>query len=317
MKRIQNKIAESRWSLPILAPIAIALWGAAGIANYHIWINLLCLLLSTYLMVELNNANALIRIYSRMVSSAFVVMATIAMFQMESYRSAIVILCIVGYYTSIFRTYQEPASPGWSFYAFICIGLASIVWVQTLIFLPFLWLTMAINLRALSFRNFCASIFGLVLPYWIYAAFVVSTGDFTVFINHFTDIATFDKPFNYEALSINQIITASFVILCSIIGTFHFLRQQFNDNLRTRMIYQVFIIINSVALAFLLLQPQHYDALLGILIASTSPLIAHFIALTHTRWTNMLFKLLCLLSLALVVYNLWINLLTFLPAMVI
>lgn len=129
-KRIQNKIAESRWTLSTLTMLALAVWGLAGMGEHRLWINLLCLVLSTYLMVELNNANTLIRIYSRMVSGSFLVLATVCMHQLTSYTSSISILCMAGFYTSLFRSYQDEASPGWVFYAFICWGFASIVWPQ-------------------------------------------------------------------------------------------------------------------------------------------------------------------------------------------
>ena len=51
-KRIQNKIAESRWTLSTLTMLALAVWGLAGMGEHRLWINLLCLVLSTYLMVR-------------------------------------------------------------------------------------------------------------------------------------------------------------------------------------------------------------------------------------------------------------------------
>ena len=109
-KRIQNKIAESRWTLSTLTMLALAVWGLAGMGEHRLWINLLCLVLSTYLMVELNNANTLIRIYSRMVSGSFLVLATVCMHQLTSYTSSISILCMAGFYTSLFRSYQDAAA---------------------------------------------------------------------------------------------------------------------------------------------------------------------------------------------------------------
>ena len=61
-KRIQNRIAESRWTQAYVVSAAALVWVIAGIYNPSVIVPGICLLLSTYLMMELNNANALIRI---------------------------------------------------------------------------------------------------------------------------------------------------------------------------------------------------------------------------------------------------------------
>lgn len=144
-KRIQNKISESRWSLPVIAPLAISIWVMACLTDISVIPSLLCVVFSTYLMMELNNANALIRIYSRIISCTFLLLATMAMYHFVHLRAAIVVLCTVGFYTCSFRCYQDNRSPGWIFYAFLCVGCSSVVWVQTLYFVPLLWLMVGRN----------------------------------------------------------------------------------------------------------------------------------------------------------------------------
>lgn len=303
-KFTQNRIAESRWTLSTLTATALVVWGAAGIHDHHLWLNMLCLVLSTYLMVELNNANTLIRIYSRMVSSSFLMLATVCLFQFTGYTSAISTLCMAGFYTSLFRAYQDEIAPGWVFYAFVCWGFASVVWVQALYFLPLFWLLTGLSLRAWSARNFCASLLGLLLPYCVIAAVLALRGDLLRLGYHFLQLADFTPLIDYTALSIGQLVSLAFVVLCALIGSVHFLRQSHNDSIRTRQFYYVFIIVDTLTLAYLCVQPSQYEALLGILIVNTAPLIGHFIALTHTRLTNITFLTLSLTATALIVYNL-------------
>ena len=59
-KRIQNKIAESRYTLTFVALYALAVWYLAGIVEHQYYVQLACFTIGSYLMVELNNANALI-----------------------------------------------------------------------------------------------------------------------------------------------------------------------------------------------------------------------------------------------------------------
>ena len=305
-KRIQNRIAESRWTQAYVVSAATLVWIVAGLYNLAVIIPGICLLLSTYLMMELNNANALIRIYSRMVSCSFLVFATIAVFMFPSIQAAIIMLGFVGFYTFAFRCYQDTHAPGWTFYAFFCIGMASIVWVQALFFLPILWIIMRTNILSMSPRNFVASLLGIILPYWFYAGYLAVKGNITILLNHFAKITVFAEPFNFKLLNINQILTLSFVLICAMIGIAHFINQKRNDNIRTRLFYQIFITIDVVTIVFMFLQPQHYDALLSVMIVTTAPLIAHFFALTRTRITNWMFLILLYSALIITLFNLWI-----------
>jgi hypothetical protein len=63
--------------------------------------------------------------------------------------------------------------------------------------------------------------------------------------------------------------------------------------------------MDVVAMAFLILQPQHDDLLLRLVIITTSPLIGHFVSLTRTRLTNIAFCVILGLALILTAYNLW------------
>lgn len=67
VKRLQNKIAGSRFALPVTAVYSIMIWLAGGLIANQLYLHFLLFGLSAYLMVELNNSNSLIRIYSRMV----------------------------------------------------------------------------------------------------------------------------------------------------------------------------------------------------------------------------------------------------------
>ena len=104
-KRIQNRIAESRWTQAWVVSAAMLVWIVAGLHSLTVVAPGVCLLLATYLMMELNNANALIRIYSRMVSCSFIVLATMAVFMFPSIRSSIVMLGMVRTSVSVWQAW--------------------------------------------------------------------------------------------------------------------------------------------------------------------------------------------------------------------
>ncbi len=122
---------------------------------------------------------------------------------------------------------------------------------------------------------------------------------------HFTSLADFGKPFDITVLSLNSIINIAFVAVLNIIGTLHFVLNKLNDKIKTRTLYNIFIIMSLATVVFIAVQPQHADLLTSLLIVNTSPLIAHFIALTRGRWTNLATIVIMIATLSLTFFNLW------------
>ena len=305
-KRLQNIVAESKLTFPLVACLSILVWLLSGLVSNNWWIQFAFFALSSYLMVELNNKNALIRIFSRMVSSAFLLYSTMACFLMPDMRGAIMQTCLIAAYLMLFQTYQDKESMGQTYYAFLFLGMASVARVHLLFFIPFLWLMMATNLFSLSWRTWLSSIIGLLTPYWFVGGWLVYCNDLYPLLNHFKPLADFQFPITYSMFDIGFLYTLGIILLSAIIGIVHFLFTNYMDKIHVRMLYGIFIWMDMLAFVFLLLQPQHYDMLLRIAIVNTAPLIAHFLALSSGRWTNFFFYVLTLLVLAVTVFNVWI-----------
>lgn len=302
-KRIQNKVAESRFAFPIVAVYGLLVWLAAGAIENMQWMQFAMYAVSTVLMLTLNNSNALIRIYSRMVSCSFIVMACSATFLFQSVKVEAVQMLFVLFYLSLLRSYQDKRAPGIVFYSFACIGLISLWFVQILYFVPVFWLLMATNLMAFGNRMFWASILGIIVPYWFMAGYYLYMGNIDDLQLHFLQLADFQPLFGIEIPDMHRLATFAVVALLAVIGIVHYLRNSYLDKIRTRMIFEMFITVDLLAMAFLVLQPQHFDMLMPIVIVNTSCLYAHFMALTKTRITNLVFLLVCVLMLALTVFN--------------
>lgn len=304
-KRIQNKIAESRWALPICSAYTILICLISGLVGEGIWLQLAMTALATLLMVELNNSNALIRIYSRMVSCTFLVLTMISPHHLESTDGCLVTLCCVAFFLALCHAYQNKEATGWVMIAFTAIGIASIVWIQILLLIPILWIILATNILAFSLKTFVSSILGIAMPYWFMAAYYLNQGDISPIGSHFAEIAKFGKPLLFTDLSAAYILPLSFVSILTIIGIIHFLRSSYKDKIRTRMIFEMFIVASISAMAFILLQPQHSNMAMRMLIVSASPLIGHFLALTSTKLTNIATLAFMAAALLITAYNIW------------
>ena len=307
IKRIQNKVAESRFTLPAVALYGIVIWLLGGLFPQQWWLQFACFVVATYLMVELNNSNALIRIYSRSVSAAFIILSCMACFLFPSFEGAIVQLCLVASLLTLFRTYQDKTAVGLVFYTFVILSIGTLVKVHTIWFIPVYWIVMTFFVYSMSIRTFLASLLGILLPYWCLLAWILwrYVGDFSFLQHHFEPLGAFEIPFDYTTIGLPRILTFAFLVCLFLTGLIHYLRTSFNDKIRIRQIYYSLAFMDVVAMAFLILQPQHDDLLLRLVIITTSPLIGHFVSLTRTRLTNIAFCVILGLALILTAYNLW------------
>jgi len=335
MKRAQNRIAESRMTLSVVSVIGAMLALAIGAIGMDLgtevykdvtWLILTgILVLSTMLMVELNNANSLIRIYSRMVSCSYLILMLMATFLYPSLRGAIVGLSFIVSYVFFLRAYQDKTAVGSIYAAFLALGVGSIFFVKLLYFVPLFWLLMVIRLVAMCWRTLFASLLGLITPYWLIGGYFLYAKDYQTPLNHFLALGKF-MPLE-QVFSVNgplvapfftdpvllytphssvlaPIFTLIFLLLLTFMGMIHFLRQSSKDKLRTQMVYEMFIIVTMAIILFIALQPQHLNILMRLLIIHTAIFIGHFIALTQTKLTNITFFVILALTLILTAYNL-------------
>lgn len=293
-------------SLPLtmafVAMASVATWVDAPLQ----WFQLGVILLSALLMVELNNANALIRTYSRMVSCTFLLLSLAVTTAFVQAKAAVVGLCFIAFYLQLFRTYQQKQAAGHTFYAFVLLGVCSLAFVHVVFLLPVIWFMMATKLMSLSWKTFISSIFGLLMPYWFVVGISVYTQQTDSLWQHFALLGIFSRPVQWQAFAGVRAADVCWLLMLYALGSIHFLRTSFLDKIRTRMLFEWFITMSGVLWVFLLAQPQHFEALMWLLLINISPLIAHFITLTRTRITNITFMVITAITLLLTIYHLWI-----------
>ena len=299
-------------TLPVAAIFAIGVWLQYGLVSKGLWPQLACFIVSVYLLIELSNHNALLRVRSRMVSSSFLALSCTGCFLFDSMTGAIVQLCTIISLMFLFQTYQDQQAAGRTFYAFLPVGVASLVFVQTLWFVPLLWVLMGTQLQSLSWRSWLASVIGLTTPYWfallwLMMPFNIPEGgsiDLAPFAEHFAQLVSF-QPISLQSLSIGMIAVFVFTLVLAAIGTMHFWQYSFEDKIRIRLLYGFFITMTTFTLVFVMVQPQHYGVLMRIGFVCASPLIAHVLTFTNSRLSNIFFFVAISLVLVLTTYNLW------------
>ena len=306
--QIQKIVAGSRFTFPVTALYGLGLCLTGGLIQHQWWIQLVCYALAVYLMILLNNFNALIRIYSRAITSAFIILSGVACFIFPSVEGDLITVGFIASLLTLFASYQNRDAAASIYYTFLILGLASLAKVHLLAFIPLYWILM-IFLSSLSLRTFIASLLGMLTPYWFWIAAVLCLykDDLTPFTNHFLPLTTFPFFTAYDRIPFSHYLTYAFLVVLAITGMVHFFRTSFNDKIRTRQLYYSIIFLNIITLILLPLFPQQYDLLFRPAIVLTSPLIGHFIALTHTKVTNIAFFIILIAALLLTGFNLWIS----------
>lgn len=307
-KRTQNIVAESRKTLPITIMYGVGVWLLAGLVNNGWWAQFLCFFASVYGMIHLNNINQMIRIYSRSVSVAYILLSCIAVWLFPLVNGAVIQLGSILILLLLFSCYQDHETRGRAFYVFLIASTISLLEPRYLLFVPLIWLLMATTVYSLCFRTFLASLIGLITPYWLYAGWLLFNNiqhpEMALsFTSRFTEI---QWTVDYTALTRQQLIYLSLLIVLFLIGTIHFWMTSYMDKIRVRQIYTSLIMITLYTLVLLAVQPQMYDVLIYMLTIAVSPILAHFISLTHTRLSNLFFIVLMAVILLLTGMNLWI-----------
>jgi len=309
IKRLQNRIAESRYTLPITAFYSIIIWLIAGLVSQQWWIQFGCFVMSAWMMMMLNKENLLIRIYSRLVSSTYLVLTCAAVFLFASRACAIMQMGAAISLYLLWHCYQDREAVGWTFYTFLSLGIGSIMESQVLYYLPIFWIMMAWFTYSLSWRTFFASILGLLTPYWFCLPYYAFQGEncLDILLSHLSTLLDIASLPDYSVLNITKIVYLGFLVILMVIGSFHFITTSYRDTIRVRQIYFSFIMIAAFSLFLVLIQPHCYDMAIHVLILAISPMIAHFFALTHSRFTNILFISTLTIILLFTGYHLWIS----------
>lgn len=312
-KRIQNWVAESRHTLPVAALYGVAIWFLSGPLYMERWFQLICFAISVWLVIRMNNDNLLIRIYSRMVSVSFIFLMCIDHHLFQSVPGSIAQLCFLISLVLLFQTYQDNTAKGKIFYVFLSLGVGSIAYIQMFYIIPLFWVLMYLTIHSLSWRTLTTSVTGLVCPYWLLVGWIVQFehADFNPWIQKFQELGQFQMPFDFSTVEQSQILFFVFLVILGIIGTVQFMHKSYNDKIQVRQLYYSFILLGMVTAVFLAFQPQLYDLLIRILVVTVSPLIAHFLALTHNRISNIVFFIITGAVVLFTAYNLWSSSLIF------
>ncbi|MBR6539786.1 MAG: hypothetical protein IKT76_08020, partial [Bacteroides sp.] len=105
------------------------------------------------------------------------------------------------------------------------------------------------------------------------------------------------------SLSVAQLIGFVALLLLFLIATIYFYTQQHSAKFRTRNYLNFLIILGWLLATIILLQQGLFCQLLPMLIATISLVVSQYFSVTHGRWVNFLFILVCISILSVYLIN--------------
>lgn len=309
-RRFQNRVVESVFTLPISAVFAALMWWFQGGFSKANMLGLLFCALTAYIILETNNANALIRVRTRLLSSLWLISVACMGFLHTAIEPLFVTLCLSLSYSQLCRTYQRYDAAVQAFHANLLLSVASLVFPPMLLLSVLYGVYFSVYMRCVNLRLVMASLLALLLPYWFWSGWCVWQLDFVPLLSHLSAVVDFRIPTQevYDQVSLPVISAWALVNLLSVVGTIHYLRNRYDDKIKVRMLLYIFVCQTVFFQIAVLLQPQFIMFLLPMLMVSSNPLVAHYFALTGSWLSNLFFCLSLLLFVALAVISVWMPL---------
>ena len=322
-RRLQNKVAESAWTLPAASVIATLLWWLPqGHYSTDYLLGWIVCAVTTFLVLQVSDSNSLMRIRSSLNVAVYMLLMGACGFLHALSIGSILALWLVFAYFALFRSFDDRRSAATVFYTGVCLSLGSLFWGPMLLLLSVVIWSLLIYMRSISFRTAMALLLGCLLPYWIWAAVATLQWDFSaLLVHHIAIFQPFHEPFYWQWMielaqtsdwagftagvgdffaslwqrHAPELVASLYVTLLGLTGFIHYLFKSYDDTIRVRMYYYTILLTQAVLAFWLLMQPTFFNELFPMLILSTAPAAAHFFALRRTWLSNVWFCICALL----------------------
>lgn len=325
-KRLQNRITSGRFTLPAAILISVAcwlltaallpgrevtegsypLWEAIGSSRLPAWSDRLFSFLLYgiigYLLIELNNTFAIIRMRASGQTALYLLLVSVcpAIHRLYAGEAAAVAFLVALFF--LFKSYQQARPASYLFNVFVFLGLGSLVFPQLVYFIPVFWIG-AHSFQSLSPKSFFASLIGWIVPYWLLLASAYIGSQMELFYQPFREMAAFAPlGFRFQPW---QMATIGYLLVVFLVSSVHCLVTGYEDKIRTRSYLNFLILLDICIFVYIGLQPALSVHLLPLLMIGVSILAGHLFVLTSSRLSNLFFICAVAGLFLLFAFNLW------------
>ncbi|WP_436414147.1 hypothetical protein [Petrimonas sp.] len=237
----------------------------------------------SYLISELNVRYGVIRMRTTMPFYVPLVLFSIHPFFLKMTPDYLGVIFILGSLFPLLASYQYHHSHKYAFQFGALLAIAGAFQIYALLFLP-LWLIGLSAMGGISFRSFIASVFGIILVFWIVFAMYVFGDNIAGFIDPFKRFAEIYDFTQLPGFSVPQwgfIGTALLFIFFFIIADNKYITRERSFTKKV-LIFSISIIVFSILMQTLYLNQTLFW--MYAIVAFLSIIVAHF-------YTNTTFRL--------------------------
>lgn len=313
-RRFQNTVSQSSLTLPLCMVAGILVWfwniAAHGLPyGTGSFATLLVAVAMTYVMMETANKFALLRVRSNMVAAVWVVGVSLMPFLHHWSAGWLAAMALAGGHYVLFHTYQDVNSAVVPvFHTFVLLGVALLSLPQMVAFVPVFYWYLLVFMRCMSWRGLWAGAVGLALPLCLVLGWSIVMDDYA-FLSGRWDSLVSTRLFvagDYAWLSDYRSPRMLFMVFVTVLastGIVHYLRNYYNDKIRTRMYLYIYMVQTVLCWLMIVCVPSCFDLLAPSLMLCASTMVAHFFALTGTWVSNAFFCLTLMAVVALTLVN--------------
>lgn len=305
--RIQESVSESGFTFPVCVAVSVALW---LLPQHGITVNAilgwgLCLL-TAYVLMGADLALGLIRIRTDMVSCVWVALAAALPFMHALDKPSVCAFCLSVSHLMLMRCYELRRPQNYVYHSFLFLSLGSLLSPVMFIMGLLFYFYLSVFLRALTWKGFLASVLGFATPYWCWFAYCLLTNNADA-LPDMRQVSAFLPSLaeGYAALPWAYRIAWLYVAIVAAFSIVHFLRNSYNDKIQVRMLMYIHVSQTLVLLFLSLLLPSSLGTVLAMVVASVSPLTAHWLSLGGGRLAGVTLIVAALSILALSYVCLW------------
>lgn len=296
----QYEVATGRWTLPVV----VVLFLIVHLLTYRGWMDLWTAgveLLTAYLLVEMNNRFALIRVRTTLPSSFFLLCCLGFQHHIHPFAWGLLPL-FCGLIFSLFHTYERAHSPVAVFNAFFCIGMMVALHAFLIVLVPLVFFYM-LYLRSLSMRTFFAGCLGLVTPFLAMGVWAVYEGNQALYANSI--LSWRPEFFHFDKVSPFLWVVWGMWLLIYVVSSLEHLFYAFQDKVQTRIYLRFFWMTLLVLHLIIGVEPGLIAWLLPVHALLCSILFAHQFSQNYTLFTRIAFDVILLALVALIIMNRW------------
>jgi hypothetical protein len=258
--------------------------------------------LTVYLTAELNNAFALLRISSRMISATLTLLLAPAVFLHPLQNGHAVMMFAVSVLFPVFASYKNSNAPVLPLTTFLFMSLASLFYPRLLYTAP-LYLLILILMRSFSLRHLLAGIIGLSIPYWFFFTVSFCRDSMSLMTWHFNQLV--DLPTQlYSTVTLQQWLVAGLMLLLFLIGSIHHLMTAHEESTRTRQNYSMVMLAGFASFVMLALLPSDFSTVMPLCMIPTAITGGHFFALSTGKVLHIVAIIISVMIFALTAYSL-------------